>query len=29
MQKPDENFDQLKTIFETDKDFRLLTGALL
>jgi hypothetical protein len=29
MQKPDDNFDQLKTIFETDKDFRLLTRALL
>jgi len=29
MQKPDENFDELKKIFETDKDFRLLTGGLL
>ncbi len=29
MQKPDENFEELRNIFETDKDFRLLTGALL
>jgi len=29
MQKPDENFDELVKIWETDKDFRLLTGSLL
>jgi hypothetical protein len=29
MQKPDENFDELKNVFDTDKDFRLLTGGLL
>ena len=29
MQKPDENFDELMKIWETDKDFRLLTGSLL
>lgn len=29
MQKPDENFDDLVKIWETDKDFRLLTGGLL
>lgn len=29
MQKPDENFDELVKIWETDKDFRLLSGSLL
>jgi len=29
MQKPDENFDKLKEIWETEKDFRLLEGGLL
>ena len=29
MQKPDENFDELVKIWETDRDFRLLTGSLL
>lgn len=29
MQKPDENFDELKKIWETEKDFRILTGSLL
>lgn len=29
IQKPDENFDELVKIWETDKDFRLLTGSLL
>lgn len=29
MQKPDDNFDQLLKIWETEKDFRLLTGGLL
>ena len=29
MQKPDENFDELKKIWESDKDFRLLRGGLL
>lgn len=29
MQSPDENFEKLKEIWETDKDFRLLTGSLL
>ena len=29
MQNPDENFDALKRIWETDKDFRLLKGGLL
>jgi hypothetical protein len=29
MQKPDDNFDELKNIFDTDKEFRLLTGGLL
>lgn len=29
MQEPDENFDELLKIWETNKDFRLLTGSLL
>jgi hypothetical protein len=29
MQKPDENFDELIKIWETEKDFRLLVGGLL
>ncbi len=29
MQKPDDNFDKLIKIWETEKDFRLLTGGLL
>ena len=29
MQKPDENFNALMEIWETDKDFRLLVGGLL
>lgn len=29
MQKPDENFDELQKIWETNKKFRLLKGALL
>lgn len=29
MQKPDENFSKLKKIWETNKQFRLLTGGLL
>lgn len=29
MQRPDENFDELKKIWETEKDFRLLSGGLL
>jgi hypothetical protein len=29
MQDPDENFDKLMKIWETEKDFRLLTGGLL
>jgi len=29
MQKPDENFDHLKNIWETKREFRLLKGALL
>lgn len=29
MQEPDENFDELVKIWETNKDFRLLSGALL
>ena len=29
MQKPDDNFDALMKIWETEKDFRLLTGGLL
>lgn len=29
IQKPDENFDELVKVWETDKDFRLLIGSLL
>jgi len=29
MVEPDENFDELVKIWETDKDFRMLTGSLL
>lgn len=29
MQKPDDNFDELVKIWETEKDFRLLIGGLL
>lgn len=29
MQEPDDNFDELLRIWETEKDFRLLTGGLL
>ncbi|HEY4483339.1 MAG TPA: hypothetical protein VI953_04170 [Candidatus Paceibacterota bacterium] len=29
LQDPDKNFDELKHLWETDKDFRLLTGGLL
>lgn len=29
MQKPDENFQELKKVWETEKKFRLLTGGLL
>ena len=29
MTKPDENFDELQHLWETKKDYRLLTGALL
>lgn len=29
MQNPDENFDELNKIWETQKDFRLLSGGLL
>ena len=29
MQQPDENFAQLQTIWETKRDFRLLSGSLL
>ncbi len=29
MQKPDENFDELTKVWESEKDFRLLTGGLL
>ncbi|MBX4201199.1 hypothetical protein KW786_03700, partial [Candidatus Parcubacteria bacterium] len=29
MQKPDENFEELKHIWETDKELRLLKGGLL
>ncbi len=29
MQDPDKNFDKLQKIWETEKDFRLLTGGLL
>lgn len=29
MQSPDKNFEALKNIWDTDKDFRLLTGSLL
>ncbi len=29
MQKPDDNFDELKHIWETNKEFRLLEGGLL
>ena len=29
MQQPDENFDELTKIWETEKDFRILTGGLL
>lgn len=29
MQKPDDNFEALEKVWETDKDFRLLTGSLL
>ncbi|MCR4326740.1 MAG: hypothetical protein NUV52_03735 [Candidatus Roizmanbacteria bacterium] len=29
MQKPDENFEQLKNIWETKKDFRLVKGGLI
>lgn len=29
MQHPDNNFDELKNIWETNKEYRLLTGALL
>lgn len=29
MQNPDENFDELVKIWETEKDFRLLMGGLL
>jgi hypothetical protein len=29
MQEPDDNFDELLHIWETERDFRLLTGALL
>ena len=29
MQNPDENFDELRKIWETDKEFRLLGGSLL
>ncbi len=29
MQQPDENFPELKTIWETRRDFRLLTGSLI
>jgi len=29
MQKPDENFDELVKIWESEKDFRLLAGGLL
>jgi hypothetical protein len=29
MQEPDNNFDELLRIWETEKDFRLLTGSLL
>ena len=29
MQDPDENFQALKNVFESNKKFRLLTGALL
>ncbi len=29
LQKPDEHFDELVKIWETEKDFRLLTGGLL
>lgn len=29
MQKPDENFDELQKLWETNKKFRLLKGALL
>jgi hypothetical protein len=29
MQQPDENFSHLQTIWETRRDFRLLTGSLI
>jgi hypothetical protein len=29
MQKPDENFSELSSMWESEKDFRLLTGGLL
>ncbi|MDD3035512.1 MAG: transglutaminase domain-containing protein [Candidatus Saccharimonadaceae bacterium] len=29
MQKPDENFDELVSVWESEKDFRLLVGGLL
>lgn len=29
MQQPDENFDELKKIWETNREFRILKGALL
>lgn len=29
LQKPDDNFDQLQMIWDTKKEFRLLSGALL
>jgi hypothetical protein len=29
MQEPDENFDKLKEIYETDKQIRLMTGGLI
>lgn len=29
MQNPDENFDQLKNIWQTKKDFRLVKGGLI
>jgi hypothetical protein len=29
MQQPDENFAQLQTIWETNRDFRLLRGSLV
>lgn len=29
MQKPDENFEKLKELWETNKKFRILAGGLL